>query len=252
MCLSRIFCKSIKPPLWNDQSDFSLSEATDLWRISVEEHFVQFETLQKLLSQEELERVKRYHQQKDKIRFTLGRGMLRTILSLYFKCSTKSIQFKEGYNGKPFVNYPQKKIEFNLSYSHNWILIAVSSESVGVDIEYINRTFDYSLVMDNCFMEEEINTIQSASLPGNIFFQSWTRKEALLKATSLGLNDYLKEFSCLEGLQQLPEKLNIAGDWIIISFLMENDYYVSLAQEKPMPLRYCDTRFHNLLDAGNE
>src|SRR5690606_37901521 len=156
MCLSRIFCKSIKPPLWNDQSDFSLGEATDLWRISIKEHILQYEAVQKFLSEEELERVKRYHQQKDKIRFSLGRGMLRTILSLYLRCSTKAIQFKKGYNGKPFVNYLQKKIEFNVSYSNNWILIAVSSESVGVDIEYINKNFDYSLVMENCFMEEEI------------------------------------------------------------------------------------------------
>jgi len=240
MGISKISCENIRPPLWNDQSDFFLNEATDLWRISIKEQTSQFENLKKLLSKEELERVNRFHQQKDKIRFTLGKGTLRTILSLYLRCSPQDIRFEKGYNEKPFINYPQNNIAFNISYSHNWILIAVSSEAVGVDVEYINKEFDYSLVMENCFTEKEIKTIQSASPPENIFFRSWTRKEALLKATSLGLNDYLRDFSCLDGSQPLSKKLNITGDWFIKSFLMEGDYYVSFAQKSAMPIRYCD------------
>jgi 4'-phosphopantetheinyl transferase len=174
--------------------------------------------------------------------------MLRLVLSNYLGLSPDKILFNYGINKKPIVE-EGANLQFNVSYSHNWIIIAVSSEPVGVDIEFINPDFDYLNVMESCFMTEEIDTIKQASQPQKVFFQSWTRKEALLKATSLGLDDYLKDFSCLDGMQKLPKKLGAPGDWRIKSFLMEKEYQVSLAQEQLQTIRYCNNDLIHYLTA---
>src|SRR5690606_41324081 len=98
-------------------------------------------------------------------------------------------------------------IEFNLSYSYDYILIGIASEAVGVDVEYVNPQFDYDLLLDACFMNAEIQAITGSDKARHQCFKFWTGKEALLKATALGLGEYLIDFSCLEGSQLVPENL---------------------------------------------
>jgi len=238
MTAGKIFCENIHEPVWNSLPDYSISPAIDLWRISIKHHKFSKDQYTPLLSREERLKVKRYHQQRDKLRFTLGKGLLRLILSRYLGRSPEKIQFGYGINNKPFVK-EGANLQFNVSYSHNYVMIAISSEPVGVDIEYINPAFDYPMVMESCFMREEIQVIQQDLSPQKVFFQSWTRKEALLKATSLGLDDYLRDFSCLDGMQELPKKFGQTGNWRIKTFVMEQEYQVSIAQEQLQTIRYC-------------
>jgi 4'-phosphopantetheinyl transferase len=239
---NRVFCENIQAPTWNELSDFSLKDTIDLWRISISDHLNSLAFFHTLLSQEELERVNRYHQKKDKDRFSIGKGMLRIILGNYLGSTPKEIMFKKGVNNKPFVDFPGN-LQFNVSYSSNWIVLAVSSDPVGLDIEFINEDFSYQLMLENCFTKEEIGAIDSFSKPLHAFFKFWTRKEALLKATSWGLYDQLKDFSCLEGFQLISKKLSKNADWQIKSFIMENEYYLSLATNSPKTLRYCNNSY---------
>jgi len=234
----KVICENVQEPAWEALSDFKISPAVDLWKISIASQRQFLDKLYPFLSPEELLRVKNYHRQIDKDRFTLGKGMLRLILSKYLDCTPEKIIFKNGINDKPFVD-EGSKLQFNVSYSQNKILIAVSAEPVGLDIEYINPDFAYRPLLENCFMEDEISVILKASRPRQVFFQFWTRKEALLKASALGLGDYLKDFSCLDGTQEMPQQLGFSSDWRIKSFLMENDYQVSIAQHRLQTIRYC-------------
>lgn len=233
---SRIFVEEIQASPWNDLPDLSL-RSVDLWKISIPAYLHKMDQLASLLSRDEKHRAERYHQQKDQNRFTVGRGMLRQVLSYYTGCPPGEIEFLKGINNKPFIDHPVP-VEFNLSYSHDYIFVGIASEAIGVDIEYINPQFDYNLLLEACFMDPEIKTIVNSPSPRQEFFLLWTRKEALLKATALGLGDYLTDFSCLEGSQPFPKKLNPEGSWRIGSFLLDQVYCTSIAQKSSRQLRY--------------
>lgn len=235
---SLIFVETIPSRSWEDSPDRTLT-SVDLWKIYIPAHLHKIDQLSALLSPDEKSRVVRYHQQKDKNRFVIGRGMLRQILSHYMSCPSMEIQFLKGIYNKPYIQHAFP-IEFNLSYSHDQIVVAVASQPVGVDIEYIHPDFDYKLLLEACFMDREINVIVNAADPRQEFFLFWTRKEALLKATALGLGDYLTDFSCLEGSQPIPRTLPTMDDWQLKSFLLEERYWVSLAKKSPSPHNYID------------
>ena len=229
---SKIYAEDIKANSWDDLPDLSLT-SIDLWKISIEESLHKMDQLVPLLSPEEGSRASRFHQQKDRTRFTVGRGMLRKILSHYTGCPPGEIEFRKGTNGKPHIHHQPIPIEFSLSYSCNYILVGIASEAIGIDVEYVNPQFDYDLLLDACFMSAEIQAITSSDQPRQQFFKFWTRKEALLKATALGLGDYLTDFSCLDGSQSLPENLATEGSWLVESFMLDHAYSVSTAKKSP-------------------
>ena len=237
---SQIFVKTIPSRSWGDVPDRALT-SIDLWKIYIPAHLQIIDQLSALLSPDEKSRVTRYHQQKDKNRFVIGRGMLRQILSYYTGCSPRELQFAKGINNKPSIQ-PAFPIEFNLSYSQEFIVVGIASQPIGADIEFIHPDFDYSLLLDACFMAPEIKVIVDAADPRQEFFLFWTRKEALLKATALGLGDYLTDFSCLEGAQPIPKFLPTEGDWQLESFLLEERYWISLAKNFPAPHQYIDAK----------
>lgn len=233
---NQIFCSTISPPSWDDQPELSLSNNLHLWKISIKDQMDQIDSLAKYLSPAELEKVSRYHQQKDKNRFIVGKGMLRCILSLYTGNDPAEITFESGLNDKPeILNH---SLHFNVSYSNDGIIIGVSEDPIGVDIEYIHPEFTYESMLDGCFMDVENQVITSSANPRKLFYQFWTRKEALLKATSLGLGDYLKEFSCLDGGQSAPPVLCFKEDWEIRSFVSRDEYSISIAQNKARTIYY--------------
>lgn len=231
---SEIFCEDVPVQLWDKVPNFSRG-TVDLWKISIQDAIDQKEELVELLSPEERGRASRYHQSKDESRFVIGKGLTRRILSLYIDCSPADIIFKKGLNNKPYV-HDQQPLEFNVSYSGNFVILGVSPKVIGVDIEYIRPDFDYLSLLNSCFMGKEIQLISSSSDPRRCFFRSWTRKEALLKATALGLGDYLTDFSCLDGRQFMPEVLSTHRKWFIKSFLLGDDYWISFAQDSGLPV----------------
>jgi 4'-phosphopantetheinyl transferase len=236
---SRIFVETIPFGSWVDDPDSTL-QSIDLWKIYIPAYLHKMDQLFDLLSSDEKSRAARYHQQKDKHRFVVGRGMLRQILSHYTGCPSRGLELRKGINGKPYI-HQSIPLEFNLSYSYNYILVGIASEAIGVDVEYINPMFDYDLLLDACFMNAEIQAITTSAQPREQFFKFWTRKEALLKATALGLGDYLTDFSCLDGTQSLPENLARAGSWLIESFTLDHAYWVSIAKKSHCRHRFIDT-----------
>lgn len=232
-----IVCESIPSPLWLGNPDFSYQDTLELWKISIKDKLPEICLLQGILSEEERKRMERYHQTKDKIRFTIGRGMLRIIVARYLNCLPESLQFKKGLYNKPYVGNPAD-FHFNVSYSGDLVLIGVANEAIGVDIEYISSTLEYRELVEGVLSSEERCFLLSSPTPREEFLKLWTRKEALLKAVSRGLGDDLKNFSCLDGSQTVSQPEILKGDWKIKSFLLDSHYYVSLAYRHTPSFRY--------------
>lgn len=96
-------------------------------------------------------------------------------------------------NGKPMlknIGTGSQKTYFNISHSGDYVALAVSEEIVGIDIEEV-KPYDKTLA-DFCFDSDEIQYINESP---ECFYELWTKKESIMKATGLGLSLPPKSFS---------------------------------------------------------
>jgi len=151
------------------------------------------------LSADERARGERFVFERDRRRFCLGRGALRGILARYLCCNPGEIAFAYGDSGKPRLAGADSQVDlqFNASGSADLAVCAVTcGRSVGIDIEQVRRDCDQDLVRHAFSV---IERAEYTKIPADqqvvAFYQTWTRKEAYLKATGCGLLRPLASFS---------------------------------------------------------
>ena len=117
--------------------------------------------------------------QKEKaLRFANEVDQIRSLLSSYLKNLLSEEELLKNENGKPyFANGPY----FNISHSGRYVLMAVSTSEVGVDIEEIKYKDMSSLV--RIFNEAEAKMIKEHS----DFYYLWCAKESLIKCMGLSV-----------------------------------------------------------------
>lgn len=84
---------------------------------------------------------------------------------------------------------------FNISHSGDLVVLASSSEPIGIDIEQLQQ-LDY-LELATHFQLQEQAFIREAANTQQAFFELWVKKEAALKAIGTGITNGLKRFSCI-------------------------------------------------------
>jgi 4'-phosphopantetheinyl transferase len=120
-------------------------------------------------------------------------------LGYYLNVAPGLIRFSYGIHNKPaLADGPGRgKLFFNLSHSHGMALYAFTNErEIGVDIEYIRDIPDMEQIVEHFFSARELTVFRalSESRKRESFFNCWTRKEALIKATGEGLSYPLDGF----------------------------------------------------------
>ncbi len=113
---------------------------------------------------------------------------MRIILSQYLASKPQSLQFKLEKHGKPWLPHPSK-ITFNLSHSQDLALLAIGQHfPLGVDLECFSPR-PYQGIAERMFSPKEIQAFEKLphTLKPMAFFNVWAQKEALIKATGLGL-----------------------------------------------------------------
>ena len=103
--------------------------------------------------------------------------------------------YKKQNGAKAFF----KNVQFNFSSSHSEDLVVVCASKTlkcGVDIELI-RAREISDLKDFLHPKEK-EYLESSNHNLNIFYEIWTRKEALLKAVGLGVSAELSLVNSLE------------------------------------------------------
>jgi 4'-phosphopantetheinyl transferase len=203
--------------------DYSPFNGTDVWKIGISINLHRLDAFSAILSQDELERAKRYHHIRDTNRFIISRGALRMLLGKYLKLEPSIVEFGQGANKKPFIK--KTDLFYNVSHSGDLILLSVSTSETGCDIELINRKFDFRDVLKDYFSESEGAFIQQENSIER-FFTVWTRKEAFTKATGTGLDDDLKRVPSLDGDHPLPAGTD--GIWLSKSLRIGTDYMATI------------------------
>ena len=100
-------------------------------------------------------------------------------------------------------------LTLSLSHSKGYVLIALSQSKIklGVDIEKIKMTREYSKLASECFHLTEFNCINQHGL--SAFYRFWTLKEALTKAKKLDLTEVL----ALPVVEQIQPLISISGQY---------------------------------------
>ncbi|OJW52183.1 MAG: hypothetical protein BGO67_10275 [Alphaproteobacteria bacterium 41-28] len=157
-----------------------------------------------LLSEDERHMASKFRYAKDQRNFITSRGMLRCLLGGYLKKEPQDIEIVYGLWGKPCL--VEKPLYFNLSHSRDHVLYAIARDyEIGIDIEYIDHTFDLALLVSSILSSQERvhweNTKSEDKV--NTFFKLWVCKEAFLKAFGKGwISDpqitVLQELDCFK------------------------------------------------------
>ncbi|MBS1947347.1 MAG: 4'-phosphopantetheinyl transferase superfamily protein [Bacteroidetes bacterium] len=226
-----VHCRVVNEVEWRNNGQMACCYETglgaDIWRISVSAHVDLIARHSNLLSSDEHKKAARYFQPRDRLTYTISRIALRLLLSGYAKYPAAGLEFSEGQNKKPFLrNSNACNLYYNISHSGGLVLIAVSGSDVGVDVEKMSPDFSFNEVLEKNFSMQEIDFIEKSASPYKNFYLLWTRKEALLKATSKGIGDALKSVPCLDGFHQ-PEGKIIGSDknWEVNSFTIDGSYF---------------------------
>lgn len=180
---------------------FQVGDAIDLWVADFYHTGDSLTAYSRLLSAEELERASRFRLDHLGAFYTFCRGTLRGILSGYLAVPGNSIEFHYGEKGKPFLA-TETGLQFNVSHSGGLFVCAVSSGlPIGVDVEEIRPMEDMTAIADHFFAPAEQRHLASIAEADrkHAFYECWTRKESVIKATGEGISRPLDSFEVAFG-----------------------------------------------------
>lgn len=171
------------------------AEEVHVWCVPLDPPEEEVRRCAALLSPDEQARAARFRFEKHRREFTVGRGMLRTLLGRYLDADPRRLEFGYGPHGKPVL--ASGGLRFNLSHSGSLALYAVARErELGVDIEEHRPLDDAEQIAERFFSRAENEAFRALppELRNEAFFLCWTRKEAYIKAIGEGLSLPLHEF----------------------------------------------------------
>lgn len=224
-----IFCKDISEVKFEKETPELENNVIHIWCVDTISSDKKINSLKKALSDDENLRAARFVFEKDRNQFITAHGALRTILSTYLGAAPEKINFRRTSSRKPFITSPHTSLKFNISHSENKILIAIANHEVGVDVEKIKKGFEYKDLVKTYFSAREQKAIVESKKPENTFYKFWTRKEAFLKSSGVGITDKLKD---IEVNKEENVINNIKGVCTVQSFQLKDDFYASIAAAK--------------------
>lgn len=176
-----------------------------------------------LVEDAQKDEVMRYRLAIDKKLRIFSNFLIRIIACEKYMCKNSQLIFERNSYGKPilkgFVNF-----HYNIAHTRNAIVIAVSNNPVGVDIEKIHK-IDNEKIARRVFTYNEQQYVKQ-DISGKNFYEIWTKKEAYVKYIGKGLSLPINDFDVL-----LPKLCTN------FSFFEIDKYVISIFSDNP------DSRF---------
>lgn len=145
------------------------------------------------LSDEERRRGERFRRERDARAFLFRRAFRRWILARYVGAAPGELAFESGPNGKPFL-VGAGAPDFSTSRSGDLVLVGVTrGRALGLDVEQpdprLLRAEELSRLAARVLGTGERQAFARLAPRerGPAFLRAWTRKEAWLKASGVGL-----------------------------------------------------------------
>ena len=141
-----------------------------------------------LLSQSERSRVERKLRQSDREELVLAYALHRLVLGHFLPCDPAKIELERDTLGRPFVQ--GNALGTSLSHTQGAVAVAVTRQGfVGIDIEPALRAQELPGIASSVLHSDEVEMLSSMQegSRASALLALWVRKEALLKASGIGL-----------------------------------------------------------------
>jgi len=213
------------------------SDAVHVWTLLGPAPNDAMATLMGVLDDQETERVARLHFRGLRESLITSHGALRFLLGHYLGLDAEKIRFAVGPHGKPRLE-PTNRLSFNMAHSGALTVVALTMDChIGVDVERIQPLCDFRQVAAEFFCPDEVRELMS--LPPedqqDAFFCAWTRKEAYLKASDIGLSTGLSRV-CVSVKPKSPPRIihvnneaDYAEPWTLVDLPLAPLYRAALA-----------------------
>jgi 4'-phosphopantetheinyl transferase len=211
-----------------------------VWALALDQPTEQVSRFAVMLSPEEQTRTARFHFERDRNRFAVGRGWLRQLLGQYLSAPPDRIKFEYGARGKPSLSpsATSSLLHFNLAHSGGLAVLALTRLCpVGIDVEQIRPLNDVDAIAERFFSPRENISLQAvaAAQKTSAFFHLWTRKEAWLKATGEGIGESLNRVEVSFLPDEPARLLSLFGDagaaecWRLVDLAPASGFVSALA-----------------------
>lgn len=109
------------------------------------------------------------------------------LLSQHLGCDLSDLDFAKLEHGKPYLT--SHMLNFNHSHSKKSYVLGLSDQilDIGVDLEELERKVRFDAFAKHAFHPKEYEIWQQLDEDREYWFKVWTTKEAVLKASGLGI-----------------------------------------------------------------
>ncbi len=157
----------------------------------------------------------------------------------------------------PSESYPPyQPCHFNVSHSGEWVVCAIDSQPIGIDVEQwitdrpnsFQDSDTYQGEYDKLFTSVEIDYLKNGQQDTMLqrFYRLWTLKESYLKAIGTGLSRSTQSFS-VKVMDNHHAQLWIDGclqsDWYLYSFEPAKGYICSVCSREKIDINLHSFRF---------
>lgn len=118
------------------------------------------------------------------------------LLSQQLNRQIENSDFEKTEYGKPYLNqFPA--VSMNHSHSQKMYVLATVKHALelGVDVEDLDRKVRFDALAQHAFHPEEYQAWKALDDDPHFWFKVWTTKEAILKASGLGIRMQLKDLN---------------------------------------------------------
>lgn len=182
-------------PNWVDDARWPILRPGEvhLWYCDIEASGDADEAYLALLDRAEHSRLERLRFAADRQQFLRSHALLRSVLARYLRCRADELKFARGDRGKPFLEAPGSAaaLSFNLSHAGSRAVLVVvgGGAAVGVDIERHRPGRRFDALARRHFAGTEVLRLEAMQQSERVasFYDTWTLKEAYVKAHGQGL-----------------------------------------------------------------
>lgn len=147
-----------------------------------------------------------YYQKCDSNLSEAGYYLLESILKV------KKEDLLVSKNGKPYIK--DNKVYFNISHSHEMVVLAVSDFPVGIDVEYIpNMQYNLDNKTYTAWLNEEPREDKLLYLT-----KKWVLKESYIK-----LKDIKLSIDSIKNAEELDQNLRVINNEYVLNVINENN-----------------------------
>lgn len=181
-------------------------------------------------------KISRYKNEQDRKRSLLAEFLIKK--AIVEKMGLRDVTISRNKYGKPYLQ-GVKDFHFNISHSGHYVVIAVSEEKVGIDIEKKDKV-DYRIA-ERFFSNKEAREILAGSEEDeriDAFYRIWTLKESYVKTIGKGLTIPFSSFEFTFGNKIEIEDPEQRGIFHFFNTSI-NDYSLSVC--------YAEQDFNNIM-----